>query len=153
MPGGFSTIDGPTNPNDPTNIPVADLDITTPEGSPAKAPRVVIGIGRGTNYADIDPTNPFPVAPAVPNTDFAVSQVTVGTIPIDLTPTPMPNRKRLRIQNRGPGDVGLIQAGGMFGVSWILGAGDKEEFDAGPNLQFFGISDTDGNDVRILETA
>jgi len=105
-----------------------------------------------TDGTPVSAANPMPVDPAVPNADFQVTQVTVGTgAPVQLTPDPLVNRKRLRIQNRGPGEVGIVKSSGLFGASWVLGVGDKEEFDAGPNIDFYGISDTDGNDVRILE--
>lgn len=84
-------------------------------------------------------------------------QQDVGTTAVEITATPLANRKQITIQNEGSKSVYLgedntvTSTGATAGIK--ISRNSSATFNIGPNIDLFLISESGTQDIRILELA
>jgi hypothetical protein len=85
----------------------------------------------------------------------AFSAKTVNTTAggTDLVTTDLPNRTKILIQNIGSKPIYIGNSGVTAATGIKVPAGASAEFEAGPQVNLFAITDSGSSDVRIMELA
>ena len=109
--------------------------------------------GAGPSGEDVD----IPAVVEVPNQTTTKSHLTVGTTPILLTPSVLARRKWLFVQNNGTDDIGIVDGTGggntMADAVPIIRPGGSWDQKAGPNIIFYVLAASAGQDVGVRQLA
>jgi len=83
-------------------------------------------------------------------------EMTVKTAPAEITKSPLPGRKSLVLQNRGPDSVFVGSAGVAVGLGFELASGESMSFDFGDAIHLYAVTDNDqvsGSALWVIEAA
>ena len=85
----------------------------------------------------------------------AFSAVTVDTTAggVDLVASDLANRTKILIQNTGSKPIYIGNSGVTAATGIKVPAGASAEFEAGPQVNLFAITDSGSSDVRVMELA